>query len=222
MLISTKLINDVREKLPYFIVGSFSTALVEFTLFNQTTIEFNDIDILCLQQTHKNCMDLYNYFKETHNVFLSFNWYSPQLIGCEEVIQEASLFNINRFMIDVKNWQIIYDKDTFKTPEEIVTKYKSRELRINSDCCTWYYRNFKENIHQLEKWDMITEDNLELLDKDLQFCSDEEWIENFQNSEKRYSTKPKEGTIHKEKPEGVYFMKYFDIKEKFNKELVKL
>ena len=32
-------------------------------------------------------------------------------------------------MIDVKNWQIIYDKDTFKTPEEIVTKYKKQRTK---------------------------------------------------------------------------------------------
>jgi len=235
MFLSSQLKQQVFDRLKgnhLFIVGSFSLAILEDKYFNKNTISFGDIDLLTTelpikqQKEDNKFMQLYNYFKDNYSVSLSFNYYSPQLKRCEELVQEASLFNINRFLIDIDREEIIYDKSLFSHPKEIVQAYYDNNITINPDCCTYYYKNFEENCKQLEKRGFFEKEGFCIddigLEKELQFVTDEQYIEDFYNSNKRYTHKPKEGTVFKEKPEDKYFIKYYDIRQKFEKEVTKL
>ena len=156
-LISEELLKDIFEKLGkhrFFIVGSFIFAVLEYELLKTKTIPFHDIDILCLPSLKRHCRPLYDYFKDKYGIQLSFNFYSPQYYKVEEVIQESSLFNIHRALINVQEGKLIYDSSTFESSLDLLTTYSTRDIKFNPDCCIYYYRKLEQNLKQFEKYNI--------------------------------------------------------------------
>ena len=226
MLMTDEFYKDLISKFmgrPVFMVGSCSGAFMEHYFGEEPVIEFHDIDILCLYQSKKDYMDIYHFFHGKYGIEAKFSWYSPQLLGVEELIQEASMFTINRFLIDFKKRALIYDGDTFETPKFVPMLYKyaqnSKKVEFNPDCCTYFYTDRDSNAKQLEMYGQLTWEHVCQLRKEVMYTTDPDYIRDFYNSEKRYSRKPK--SISPEKPKG-YYIKYFDVKKKFNKHVYKL
>lgn len=218
---SRELVIDLFNKLSekrFFIVGSFALAVLEYELLNLSSIEFHDIDILCLPSLQRYCRPIYDYFKDKYEVSLSFNFYNPQYAYAEEVIQESSLFNINRLLIDVREKQIIYDGSLFEEPMQLLGAYYSSDIKVNPDCCIYYYRKLDENYKQLKKYGIpITEEINKLLQKDIMYTTDEKYIESFYSSNDRYSVVPQ--SIKSHKPEE-YFLLYYLVQNKFERKVL--
>lgn len=216
--ISKELLTDIFEKLGrhrFFIVGSFTLAVLEYELLKTKTTTFNDIDILCLPSLRRHCMPLYEYFKNKYGVQLSFNFYSPQYLKVEEVIQESALFNIHRVLINVQEGKLIYDSSTFEDPLSLLTTYFTKDIQLNPDCCIYYYRKLEQNLKQFEKYNIpVTPEILKQLQKKILYTTDSEYIEYFYDSHTRYHKKPE--TIHVEKPSD-YFLVYYPVQNKFTR-----